>query len=87
MLNKAKSIGEKVDYAALTKSYYARMDKAVTLAVPILTSVIPAIPKMYKFAKTRTGNFKGWKVSYDTVHTENIYNGAYEARRTYHYTQ
>ncbi|KXJ13631.1 hypothetical protein AC249_AIPGENE20101 [Exaiptasia diaphana] len=50
---------EEVDYAVLTGDWVDKIDKSVQVAVPVVTTVVPRMPKAIEFAKRRLGNLKG----------------------------
>ncbi|XP_020901546.1 uncharacterized protein LOC110240100 [Exaiptasia diaphana] len=58
----AENIEKPVDYATVSKTYVKRIDKVVNIAVPVISLLIPRIPKIIKFGKTRMETFKSLKL-------------------------
>lgn len=54
---------EEIDYSEVAGDWVDKIDKSVQVAVPVVTMVIPRMPKAIQFAKKRLGNLKGLNVS------------------------
>jgi len=49
---------EEVDYAEITGDVVDKIDQSVQVFVPVVSVVVPRLPKALDFAKKRLGNFK-----------------------------